>query len=64
MDLLVLYAACEAPCGMKVEDSRPVTLQKQIDCAYDDQRTSSSMINAVVGGVNPDCVYLNYLLIQ
>jgi len=49
-----MRSACEAPCGMSgMKDSRPVTLQKQLDCAYDDQKTTSSMINAVVGGIDP-----------
>jgi len=56
--------ACESPCELKIEDSRPVTLQKQIDCSYDDNSTSSSMINAVVGGIDPACKYLYSLLLH
>jgi len=52
----VVCIACETPCGFnKMEDSRPAKLEKQLDCAYDDQKTTSSMINAVVGGVDPAC---------
>jgi len=54
MSAVMWCSACEAPCGFSgMKDSRPVTLVKQLDCAYDDQRTSSSMINAVVGGIDP-----------
>ena len=53
--VVVVVVACQSPCGFSGMDaeSRPKTLVKQLDCSYDDQRTSSSMINAVVGGIDP-----------
>jgi len=50
-----VLAACSPPCGLNVVNSHPQLLAKSVDCPYDDQKTSSSLINAAFGQIPLEC---------